>query len=110
MQVSKILVALTVAAGFASASFAQGAATPAPQTSPAAKVTAPAPAAVEKKVEAPKAAEPAKVEAAKTEAPKADAGKPVEKHAKHKAEKHEKHEKAEAKTEAKPVALAPTAK
>ncbi len=110
MQVSKILVALTVAAGFASASFAQGAATPAPQTAPAAKVTAPASVAVEKKVEALKAGEPAKVEAAKTEAPKADAGKPVEKHAKHKAEKHEKHEKVEAKAESKPAAPAPTSK
>jgi len=107
MQVSKLIVALTVAAGFASASFAQGTTT-APVAAPTAKVTAPAPAVAEKKVEAPKAAEPAKVEAAKTEAPKADAAKPVEKHAKakgheHKAEKHEKHEKAEVKAEAKPA-------
>jgi hypothetical protein len=105
MQVSKLIVALTVAAGFASASFAQGtAATPA--TAPAAKVTAPAPATADKKVEAPKAAEPAKVEAAKTEAPKADAGKPVEKLAKSKGHEHKvtKHEKAEVKADAKPAA------
>jgi hypothetical protein len=77
MQVSKILVALTVAAGFASASFAQGTATPATTPAPAAKVTAPAPAAAEKKVEAPKAAEPVKVEA------KVEAAKPVEKSGEH---------------------------
>lgn len=93
MQVSKILVALTVAAGFASASFAQGTAAPTPQAAPAAKVTAPAPAAAEKKVEAPKAAEPVKAEA-KVEAAKPEAGKPVEKHSKaqkhgHKVEKKE---------------------
>lgn len=107
MQVSKIIVALTVAAGFASASFAQGT-TAAPAAAPAAKVTAPAPATAEKKVDAPKAAEPAKVDAAKSAAPKADPAKPVEKTAKpkghgHKAEKHEKHEKAEVKAEAKPA-------
>lgn len=82
MQVSKILVVLTVAAGFASASFAQGTTAPAPQAAPAAKVTAPAPAAAEKKVEA------------KVEATKPEAGKPVEKHSKaqkhgHKVEKKE---------------------
>ena len=119
MQVSKLIVALTVAAGFASSSFAQGTATPAPQAAPTAKVTAPAPAAADKKVEAPKATEPAKVEAAKPEAPKADAGKPVEKAAKakgheHKSEKHEKHEKhekAEVKAETKPATtMAPATK
>lgn len=79
-------------------------------------MTAPAPAAAEKKVEAPKTAEPGKVEAATTEAPKADAAKPVEKHAKtkgheHKAEKHEKHEKTEMKAEGKPATTpAPTTK
>lgn len=102
MQVSKLIVALTVAAGFASASFAQGSAAPAPQAAPTAKVVAPAPAAAEKKVEAPKAAEPAKVEAAKAETPKANAGKPVEKHSKAKAKSHktEKHEAAPAATPA----------
>ncbi len=54
MQVSKLIVALTVAAGFTSASFAQGTAAPAPQAVPAAKVTTPAPATAEKKVEAPR--------------------------------------------------------
>lgn len=110
MQVSKIVVALTVAAGFASASFAQGTATT-PAAAPAGKVTAPAPATAEKKVEAPKAAEPAKVEAAKTETPKADTGKPAEKHGKAKGHetKVEKHEKAEGKSEAKPATTpAPT--
>ena len=107
MQVSKLIVALTVAAGFASASFAQAPATPAVPAVPATRVTAPAPAAVEKKVEAPKAAEPVKAEAAKPatlavkaepakmEAPKADHGKPAEKHGKSKG-----HEKKEHKTEA----------
>ena len=85
MQVSKILVALTVAAGFASASFAQGTAAPAPQAAPAAKMAAPTPAVAEKKVEAPKAAEPVKAEA-KVEAAKPEAGTPVEKHGK--AQKH----------------------
>ncbi len=70
MQVSKILVALTVAGGFVSASFAQGAAAPTSPVAPAAKVTAPAPATAEKKVDAPKAAEPVKAEK-KVEAPKA---------------------------------------
>lgn len=104
MQVSKILVALTVAAGFASASYAQGTATPTTPTTPAAKVAAPAPASSEKKVDALKAAEPAKVEAAaKSETPKADAVKPGEKHPKAKGHEHkgEKHEAAEAKTEMK---------
>ena len=118
MQVSKLIVALTVAAGFTSASFAQGTTAPAPQAAPAAKVTTPAPAAAEKKVEAPKAAEPAKVEAAKTEAakteaPKADTGKPVEKQGKTTGhEKQEKHAKAEGKTDVKPetkAAAAPAA-
>jgi hypothetical protein len=106
MQVTKTLIALAVAAGFASASFAQGA-TPATPATPAVKATPAAPAAAEKKMEAPKAAEPAKLEAAKTEAPKADAGKPVAKHAKAKGHKA----KTEVKPEAKPaVAPAPTAK
>jgi hypothetical protein len=116
MQVSKLIVALTVAAGFASASFAQGTAVPAAQTAPAAKVTAPAPAAAEKKVEAPKAAEPVKAEA-KVEAVKPET-KPAE-HAKakgheYKNKKHEQHEKAEGKTEVKsetkPVAQVPVSK
>jgi hypothetical protein len=54
MQVSKLIVALTVAAGFTSASFAQGNATLTAPATPAAKVSAPAPATAEKKVEAPK--------------------------------------------------------
>jgi hypothetical protein len=112
MQVSKILVALTVAAGFASASFAQGTtpATPVTSAAPATKVAAPAPAAAEKKVEAPKAGEPAKVEAAKTEAAKADTGKPAEKQGKAAGhEKQEKHAKPEGKTEPKPETKAATA-
>src|SRR5574343_577438 len=44
LQVSKIIVALTVAAGFASASFAQGLTAPSTPAAPAAKVSAPAPA------------------------------------------------------------------
>ena len=68
----KTIIALAIAAGFASASFAQTGSTN-PNTAPAAKVTAPAPMAAEKKVEAPKAAEPAKMDAAKTETPKAEA-------------------------------------
>lgn len=101
MQVSKILVALTVAAGFASVSFAQGIA---PLAAPATKVAAPAPAASEKKVDALKTAEPAK-----SEAPKSDSAKPGEKHAKVKAHEHkgDKHEAAEAKPAATP---APTTK
>jgi len=75
MQVSKILVALTVAAGFVSASFAQGAAAPTTPSAPAAKVSAPAPATAEKKVEAPKAAEPVKTEV-KADA-KGDVAKPA---------------------------------
>lgn len=103
MQVSKILVALTVAAGFASAAFAQGATTPV--AAPAAKVAAPAPVGAEKKVEATKAGELAKLVAAQTEAPKAEAGKPAEKHTKAPGhEKHEKLAKAEGKSEAKPEA------
>jgi hypothetical protein len=110
MQVSKLIIALTVAAGFASTSFAQGAAAPAPQAAPAAKVNAPAAAAAEKKIEAPKAAEPAKAEA-KVEAAKPEAGKPAEKHAKSKSLEHkgEQSVKAEVKPEAKP-APAPAAK
>ena len=119
MQVSKLIVALTVAAGFASASFAQGTAAPAAQPAPAAKVTAPAPATAEKKVEAPKAAEPVKAEA-KAEVVKPASSKSVEKHGKtkgheHKAEKHAKADgktevKPESKPEVKPLALAPAAK
>jgi hypothetical protein len=96
MQVSKLIIALTVAAGFVSASFAQGNAAPAIPAVPATKATAPAPAAVEKKVEAPKAAEPVKAEAAKAETPKADHGKPAEKHGKSKG----RDKKAEHKSEA----------
>ena len=57
------IIALAVAAGFASTAFAQGAAAPATPAAPAAKVAAPAPAAAEKKVEAPAASAPAKTEA-----------------------------------------------
>jgi hypothetical protein len=82
----KTLIALTVAAGFASASFAQtGAPAPAPANAPGVKVTTPAPtpaiAPVEKKLDAPKvevtkAVEPVKAEAAKTNvATKTDAVK-----------------------------------
>ena len=53
----KKIIALAIAAGFASASFAQ-----APSAGPAG---APAAAAMEKKVEAAKAAEPVKAEVAK---------------------------------------------
>ena len=49
----KSVIALAVATGFATASFAQTGTTP--PAAPAAKVTAPASAAPEKKVEAPKA-------------------------------------------------------
>lgn len=115
MQVSKILVALTVAAGFASASFAQGTATPA--TTPTAKVTAPAPAAAEKKVEAPKAAEPVKAEAAKAatpakaETPKVEAVKHEGEHSKAKVHGHKKAaEKAEHKAEKPEVKSAPVTK
>jgi hypothetical protein len=75
----KTLIALTVAAGFASASFAQTGA-PAPTNAPGVKVSMPAPtpavAPVEKKLDAPKvevtkAVEPVKAEAAKTDAVKA---------------------------------------
>jgi len=88
------IIALAIAAGFATASFAQGSA-PAPSVAPAAKVAAPAAAAAEKKVEAPKAAEPAKAET------KVAAN-----------EKHEKHGKKPVKTEAKsePTAPAPAGK
>jgi len=110
MQVSKLIVALTVAAGFASTSFAQGSAAPTPQAAPAVKMSAPAPATAEKKIETPKAAEPAKAEA-KIEAAKPEAGKPVEKHGKSKSQVHkgEKPVKAEVKPEAKPAPV-PAAK
>ena len=72
----KTLIALTVAAGFASVSFAQtGAPAPALANAPGVKVTTPAPtpavAPVEKKLDAPKvevtkAVEPVKADAAKT--------------------------------------------
>lgn len=104
MQVSKILVALTVAAGFASASLAQGITGPSASVAPAVKVAVHAPAASEKKVDALKAAEPAKPEtASQSETPKADAVKPAEKHTKAKGHerKAEKHEAAEAKAEMK---------
>ena len=87
MQVSKIIIALAVAAGFASSSFAQGTTAPAPTAAPTAKVAAPAPAAAEKKVEAPKAVEPAKADAAKAAEPAKEAAKPVKHH--HKAKKAE---------------------
>lgn len=126
MQITKTLIALSVAAGFASGAFAQGAVQPATPAAPAAKISAPAPAAVEKKVEAAKsvapavekkveavkAVEPLKAEVAKPEAVKADAGKPAapaekakghEKHAAKSAEKQleKQAEKAEAKAEVK---------
>ena len=67
----KTIIALAIAAGFATTSFAQGVATTTP-TTPTAKLTAPV-AAAEKKVEAPKSVEPAKTEAVKaTEATKAE--------------------------------------
>lgn len=104
MQVTKTLIALAVAAGFASAAFAQGA-TPATPAAPAAKVTAPASGVAEKKVEATKAAEPAKLETTKT-----DTGKPAIKHAKAKGHAH-RGAKHEAKTEHLPAAApAPASK
>lgn len=109
MQVSKILVALTVAAGFVSASFAQGLTAPNTPAAPAAKVSAPARASVEKKVEAPKGAEPVKAEV-KSEA-KTFAAKPAKTVHTHKAKKVEQHA---AKTEGTPptqvVAAAPASK
>ena len=89
----KTLIALTVAAGFASASFAQtGAPAPALANAPGVKVTTPAPtpavAPVEKKLDAPKvevtkAVEPVKADAAKTNvATKTDAVKAETKPAK----------------------------
>lgn len=59
------VITLALAAGFATASFAQ---TGSPAPAPTAKL-APAPAATEKKVEAPKAAEPVKAESTKAAAP-----------------------------------------
>lgn len=109
MQVSKILVALTVAAGFASTSFAQGLTAPATPTAPAAKVSAPAPAAVEKKVEAPKAAEPVKAEV-KADA-KTVAAKPTKTSHTHKAKKAEQHAaRTEGTTPTQVVAAAPASK
>ena len=66
---NKTLIALMLAAGFASSSFAQGNG-PAAATSaavPATKVMAPA--VADKKVEVPKAVEPVKAEAVKTAQP-----------------------------------------
>lgn len=55
MKMTKILIALTVAAGFAGASFAQGnAATPATPATPPAKSAAPATPAAPAATEAPK--------------------------------------------------------
>lgn len=112
----KTVIALAVAAGFATASFAQGT-TPATPAAPAAKVTVPAPATAEKKVEAPKAAEPVKAEAAKVatpakaESPKVEAVKHEGEHSKAKAHGHKKAaEKAEHKTEKPEVKSAPTTK
>jgi hypothetical protein len=62
----KTVIALAVAAGFASTAFAQ---TGAPVPATGAKLTAPAAASAEKKVEAPKAVEPVKVDASKTATP-----------------------------------------
>lgn len=86
MQMSKILIALSLAAGFSGLSFAQ-ATTPA---TPAVKAAAPVVAAekkveavkaaapaVEKKIEAVKGAEPAKPEAAKAEVAKPEASAPA---------------------------------
>lgn len=89
------VIALALVAGFATASFAEGA--------------APAPAGTDKKVEATKAAEPVKAEAAKSDVLKADTKLAAnEKHGKH--EKHAKKAvKTEAKTEAAAPAPAPTA-
>lgn len=100
----KTVIALAVAAGFASASFAQGT----PPAAPAAKVAAPAAVTAEKKVEAPKAAEPVKAEAAKVatpanaETPKVEAVKREGEHSKAKSHGHKKAaEKAEHKDEVK---------
>lgn len=77
------VIALAIAAGFASASFAQPAVAPAPAAAPTAKVTSTTPAATTEKAEAAKAAEPVKAAADKGEA------KPVKvKHSRHKAGKH----------------------
>jgi hypothetical protein len=95
----KNVIALAIA-GFATLSFAQGT-TPATPAVPASKVTAPAPAVAEKKLEAPKAAEPAKAEA-KHEASETKAEKGE--HPKH--VKHEKKAEHEHKGEAAVVAPA----
>lgn len=112
MQMTKTLIALTVAAGFAGAAFAQGAAAPAvAPAAPAAKVAAPAPAVVEKKVEAPKVAEPAvekKAEAAKPEAKVKKVKQSGEQKAQAKTDKVE--AKAEVKPEVKPAPAVPAAK
>lgn len=101
----KTVIALAVAAGFATASFAQGT-TPATPAAPAAKITAPAPATAEKKVEAPKAAEPVKAET-----PKAEAVKSEGEHSKAKGHGHKKSaEKATHKAEKPEVKSAPVTK
>lgn len=112
----KTVIAMAVAAGFATASFAQGNA-PATPAAPAAKVSAPAPATAEKKVEAPKAAEPVKAEAvkattpAKAETSKVEAVKHEGEHNKAKSHGHKKvAEKAEHKAEKPEVKSAPVTK
>lgn len=100
------LIAVAIAASFASIAFAETAA-PAAKTTPSAVV-------IEKKAEAPKAVEPMKAEAAKsvapakTEAVKADAATPEQKPVK---AKKTKKAKAAPKVEPTPApAVAPTAK
>lgn len=78
MQVSKLIVALTVAAGFVSSSFAQANTALTTPAVPTAKVTIPTPAVVEKKVETPKAVET----------------KPAEHHGKHKGHSKKEHKAA----------------
>ena len=90
----KTVIALAVAAGFATASFAQGttAATPATPATPAAKVTAPATATPEKKVEAPTAAEPVKAgESAKAATPATGEHKAAQGEKHHPVKHHPKH-------------------
>lgn len=121
MQVSKLIVALTIAAGFTSVSFAQGNATLTAPASPAAKVSAPAPATAEKKVEAPKAAQPVKVDAAKSAAPtkgeavkseaaKTSDAKPAAPHDKANGHAKKAEHKPEVKAEAKTSTPAPASK
>lgn len=105
MQMSKILIALSLAAGFVGAGVAQTATPAAPAVKAAVPVVAAekkvealkaAAPAVEKKLEAVKAVEPAKTEAAKPEAAKPEVAAPAgdkpapakhkKAHGKHKAE------------------------